>query len=83
MKKLMLLTVLATLATVSSYTAHAGEWIACAGENEYCTVPGTKMVRYGAGSQWNLKKVTNRIYCSNGIFGDPAPHVAKACYYQD
>jgi len=83
MKKLMLLMILATLAIVSFYPAHASEWIACAGENQYCEVPGTKMVRYGAGNQWNLKKATNRIYCSHSVFGDPAPGRGKACYYQD
>lgn len=46
-------------------------------------VPGTKMVRYGVGNQWNLKKVTNQINCSNDVFGDPAPGAVKACYYQD
>lgn len=79
----MLLMVLATLAIVSSYPAYASEWIACAGENQYCMVPGTKMVRYGTGDRWNLKKATNRIYCSNDVFGDPAPGAGKACYYQE
>jgi len=83
MKRLMLLMVVAALAIVSSYPVCASEWIACAGENQYCTVPGTQMVRYGAGDRWNLKKATNRIYCSNDVFGDPAPGKGKACYYQD
>jgi hypothetical protein len=83
MKKLMLLMILVTLAIVSFYPAHASEWIVCADENQYCMVPGTKMVRYGTGNQWTMKKATDRIYCSNDVFGDPAPGRAKACYYQD
>ena len=83
MKRLMLLMVLATLVMVYSYPAYANEWIACAGENQSCVVPGTKMVRYGAGDRWNLKKVTNQISCSSNVFGDPAPRAVKACYYQD
>lgn len=83
MKRLMLLMVLAILAMGYSYPVCASEWIACAGENEYCMVPGTKMVRYGAGDRWVLKRVTKRIYCGNNVFGDPAPGVGKACYYQE
>ena len=82
MKKLMLLIVIVTLA-VCSYPAYANEWIACAGEGQDCMVPGTKMVRYGAGERWALKKATNRISCSNSVFGDPAPGAGKSCYYQD
>ena len=79
----MLMMVLATLMMVTSYQAYASDWIACAGENEYCMVPGTKMVRYGAGDRWVLKRATDRIYCGNNVFGDPARGVSKACYYQD
>ena len=83
MKRLMLLMVLLNLVIVSSAQAYANEWIACASENEYCMVPGTKMVRYGAGDRWVLKSATERIYCSNNVFGDPARGMSKACYYQD
>ncbi len=72
----------AVLATGTTGQVCASEWIACAGENQYCEVPGTQMVRYGAGDRWSMKKVTRGIMCSNDVFGDPAPGVSKACYYQ-
>ncbi len=75
--------VVAALALGSASQVFASEWIACAGENQYCSVPGTRMVRYGAGDRWSMKMATRRIFCSNDVFGDPAHGVVKACYYQN
>lgn len=82
MRQVMLLAILAAVVLFSSQPASAGEWIACAGENQTCKVPGTRMVRYGVDDQWSMKKATDRIQCSNDIFGDPAPGKSKACYYE-
>lgn len=83
MRRFLLLMVLVAVAFIPAHPAYADEWIACAGENQTCKVPGTRMVRYGVGDQWSLKKATDRIQCNNDIFGDPAPGRGKACYYRD
>src|SRR5437773_3327021 len=36
-------------------------------------------VRYGANGSYNYGTFTNGVLCSNTIFGDPAPGVAKHC----
>jgi hypothetical protein len=39
-------------------------------------------VYYGAGDRWFSRgAVTGSVSCSNATFGDPAPGVAKSCYY--
>jgi hypothetical protein len=73
MKLLMQVTVVAALAMVPAGQALANGWVACAGEDQYCSVPGTRMVRYGAGDRWSMKLATRQIRCSNEVFGDPAP----------
>ena len=82
MKLLMQVTVVAALAMVPAGQALANGWVACAGEDQYCSVPGTRMVRYGAGDRWSMKLATRQIRCSNEVFGDPAPGRPKACYYE-
>jgi len=66
-----------------SYTAFAEEWILCAREGQKCLVPGTKTVSYGSGDKWVTKPVKYKVFCGNSVFGDPAPGVEKACYYQE
>lgn len=54
-----------------------------ADENGTGKVPdGATKVKYGAGDRWAYKdaKPGDNITCSNGVFGDPAPGVGKACY---
>ena len=74
---------LAVLTMLSAYPACAEKWIPCGAENQYCDVPGTRLVRYGATDRWATKMVTNGINCGNAAFGDPAPGKVKGCYYQD
>jgi parallel beta-helix repeat protein len=56
-------------------------WTHCANENQSCSVPGTRQVRYGANGKYAYKSVTNSVQCSNSVFGDPAYGVDKTCGY--
>ncbi|MFN8574458.1 MAG: Ig-like domain-containing protein [Gemmatimonadaceae bacterium] len=65
-------------------TTGAGEnWVKCANEGESCDFTGARLVRYGvAGSSvgWlSFKEVIDGTPCTNAVFGDPAPNVAKQC----
>jgi hypothetical protein len=55
-------------------------WTRIAGEKTMFSVSGTKTVRYGAGTRWTQKSVTNSGWCGNWFFGgDPASGVVKSC----
>lgn len=55
-------------------------WTRIATEGQSFTVSGTQIVRYGAGSTWVQKSVTNSGQCTNTFFGnDPLPNVVKEC----
>jgi Peptidase M66 len=55
-------------------------WTRIAGENQPFTVSGTQTVRYGSGSTWIQRSVTNSGQCSNTFFGsDPLFGVVKEC----
>lgn len=54
-------------------------WTRCAVENGTCTFSGTREVRYGAGTKWNIKTFTSVANCNNQVFGDPIQGVAKTC----
>jgi len=82
MKQLMFSAIAAAVLLVSSQPVFADRWEPCARENQYCNVPGEKLVKYGADSRWTSKMVRHRIYCGNESFGDPAPGALKACYYK-
>jgi hypothetical protein len=82
MKRLVLMSIIAAIPIASSSQVFADEWVFCAKEHQTCNVPGTKMVRYGAGNGWTQMTATDQIHCGNNVFGDPAPGVHKACYYQ-
>jgi len=56
-------------------------WIQCAAENGTCSFSGTHEVRYGSGTTFVSKTVTGSVACSNAVFGDPTPQVAKTCSY--
>jgi len=56
-------------------------WTACANEGATCSFSGTREVRYGAGNSFVSKTVTGSTACTNAVFGDPAPNVAKSCSY--
>ena len=42
-------------------------------------VTGTTAVRYGANGLFVVKTLTDGTACTNEVFGDPAPDVAKSC----
>lgn len=65
----------------SSSTPSRG-WTHCAGEDEYCRVPGTARMRYGAGNRYVYRNVTGGVLCSARAFGDPAYGEHKTCEYQ-
>ncbi|GIV85500.1 MAG: hypothetical protein KatS3mg052_2507 [Candidatus Roseilinea sp.] len=53
----------------------------CAWEDERCNFSGTADVAYGANGQFAYRQgVSDGIDCNNGVFGDPAYGVRKACY---
>lgn len=54
-------------------------WGFCANENQTCRFSGTVMVRYGAGSSYVWKMMTDTAACNNATFGDPASGAAKHC----
>jgi Flp pilus assembly pilin Flp len=63
--------------------AAAPNWVWCANEGGSCTMAGTKSVRYGhaATNRWAYQTRTGSFSCTNGVFGDPAFGVGKACFY--
>jgi hypothetical protein len=44
-------------------------------------VTGTTAVRYGANGLFVVKTLTDSTACTNEVFGDPAPDVAKSCFH--
>ncbi|HET6554454.1 MAG TPA: hypothetical protein VFG49_13090, partial [Dyella sp.] len=59
----------------------ADAWTLCATENKTCVFSGTRQVKYGTATQYVTKTFTDGVACNNGVFGDPAPGSAKACWY--
>ncbi len=55
-------------------------WAFCANEHQQCNVGGTAQVRYGADGRFAYRTVNGGVPCENGVFGDPAYGVVKACY---
>lgn len=56
-------------------------WTSCSAEGGVCAVPGTRQVRYGANNIFVTKTVSGTVACSNSVFGDPTPNIAKSCSY--
>lgn len=54
-------------------------WETCSNEGTACAFTGSRTVRYGANSKFAVKVLSNGTACSNAVFGDPAPGVAKSC----
>ena len=54
-------------------------WVFCAAEDGVCSFTGTQLVRYGAGTTFNTATASNVVNCTNAVFGDPVPGVAKHC----
>ncbi|RYF02865.1 MAG: hypothetical protein EOO77_31960, partial [Oxalobacteraceae bacterium] len=63
----------------SSFTTT--QWVNCGGEGQSCTVPGSTLVRYGAGDTVVIKEISGSFVCGNTMFGDPAYGVVKSCSY--
>ena len=55
------------------------EWTFCAPEGGVCAFTGKMEVRYGANGSFVVKTLNNGTACTNKVFGDPAPDVAKSC----
>jgi len=55
------------------------DWTFCAPEGGVCAFNGTIQVRYGANGSFFFKTFTEGTACTNQVFGDPAPDVAKSC----
>ena len=56
-------------------------WQKCAAENQNCAYSGLMTVAYGSGTTFNFATLgSGGTACTNAVFGDPTPNVAKACY---
>jgi hypothetical protein len=80
------LLVSAVVATGSMLAATSGaeaqEIVPCAREDGFCRVPYPTRVIYGIpGRSTEVFVRGGGIPCSNNVFGDPAPGVAKRCAY--
>jgi len=83
-------------ASVTYYTLSLSKWggdgwIWCGSENGVCTYGGnfggSGPVRFGANSSWattyyGAPSSQTTVSCTTANFGDPAPGVTKACYFQ-
>src|SRR6185369_8634693 len=65
--------------TVTSTGGGSTTWTVCANEGGFCAFSGTQQVRYGANGLYAYKTLTGGTACTNAVFGDPAPGVAKQC----
>ncbi len=54
--------------------------VLCSNENIECKFLGTREIRYGIGSKFFTKTLTNGTACSNKVFSDPIVGVKKLCY---
>ena len=55
----------------------------CSNQNVSCSFSGTKLVAYGANGNFHYRVLFNGAGCNDGVFGDPAVGVQKACYLQN
>jgi len=66
-----------------SGNAIALSWNQCATENggssNPCSFTGTRVVRFGAGTNWTTRIATDGIACSTVVFGDPDVGTPKTC----
>ena len=65
-------------ATASTSTP-TGSWSLCATEGGFCAFAGTQQVQYGGNGLYAYRTMTGGTACSNAVFGDPAPGIAKQC----
>src|SRR5262245_24725520 len=62
-----------------SASAQTSDWTFCASEGNECSFSGTTQVRYGAAGAYVYGTFTDGTACTNAVFGDPAPGIAKSC----
>jgi len=62
-----------------SASAQTSDWTFCASEGSNCNFSGTTQVRYGANGAYVYATLTDGTQCTNAVFGDPAPGIAKSC----
>jgi len=67
---------------INDSTVSSSDWIYCANENTFCGFSGDAEVRYGGSGTYYTGTFTDGIECSNRIFSDPTPKVAKTCEYR-
>lgn len=71
-----------TAATVAAFrSTPLPDYVQCAAEGQTCSFSGTRMVAFGANNKFFYRRLTGGAACTNAVFGDPIPGVAKACYY--
>jgi hypothetical protein len=66
--------------TSTSTSTSTGSWSVCANEGGTCAFSGTQQVRYGANGLYAYRTLTGGTACTNAVFGDPAPGLAKQCH---
>jgi len=62
-----------------STSSSTSSWSVCAAEGGVCAFTGTQQVRYGGNGSYTYKTLSGGTACTNAVFGDPAPGVAKQC----
>jgi parallel beta-helix repeat protein len=67
------------LTAPASASAQSTDWTFCAAEGGSCSFSGTTQVRYGASGAYVYETLTDGTPCTNAVFGDPAPGIAKSC----
>ena len=76
------LTLLFLIAAPLTVLAEPG-WQFCANENGFCDFRGRTEVRYGSEGRYVYKILSNGVTCSNEVFGDPTPGLAKNCFFRE
>ena len=71
------------LSLAAPATAHASGWRQCADEGQVCQIDRRMVVRYGVDGQWSSRVLSGAVFCSNDLFGDPAPQQVKRCEVRD
>ena len=54
-------------------------WVVCALEEEICHIRQPVLVRYGINGRYVERTVKHSFFCTNDLFGDPAPGGRKQC----
>lgn len=70
-----------SLSTVTSKPSSTSStsWTVCADQGAVCSYSGAKEVRYGTATNYVAKTLTGPVACTDSVFGDPAPGLAKTC----